>query len=307
MNKFIELENSFKRGAIDKEVYTQKMHVLHKVLWDYRDFIRNKSVDLIEISKEQVLLTANDHIKMYCDIKDERMTPLDILNFGNYEARELRVIRKLLKKDSVILDIGANVGWYCLNLAKDVPKGRVIAFEPISRTYSYLKKNIIVNNIKNIEVHNFGFSDKEEKATFYYNPKFSSATSMRRLHNNKKSLKIKCILKKMDGVIDTITSNVDFIKCDVEGAELYVIKGGLETICKYRPVIFLEMLRKWSAKYGYHPNEIIEILCNVGYTCFYVRGNTLVKINKISEKTRATNFYFLHTIKHRDFINAEGA
>lgn len=302
MNKFKELEDSFKKGRIDKETCARKMHALHKVLWDYRDFIQNKNVDSIEISKEQVSLTANDHIKMICDIKDERMTPLDILNFGNYEMHELRVIRKFLKKNSVILDIGANVGWYCLNLAKDVSRGRIIAFEPIPRTYSYLKKNILANNIKNIEVHNFGFSDKKEKATFYYNPKFSGATSLRRLHENKKTIKIKCVLKKMDGFIDTITSKVDFIKCDVEGAELYVIKGGVETIRRYKPIIFLEMLRKWSAKYGYHPNEIIEILSGIGYRCFYVRGNMLVKINKISERTKATNFYFLHSIKHKGFL-----
>ena len=55
-------------------------------------------------------------------------------------------------------------------------------------------------------------------------------------------------------------SRVDFIKCDVEGAELFVYKGGMEIIENSKPLIFSEMLRKWSAKFGYHPNDIIDLL-----------------------------------------------
>ena len=56
----------------------------------------------------------------------------------------------------------------------------------------------------------------------------------------------------------------------------------------------MEMLRKWSAKYDYHPNDIIKILKDIGYECFFLRDEKLVKINQVNEKTKATNFFFIY-------------
>jgi hypothetical protein len=53
------------------------------------------------------------------------------------------------------------------------------------------------------------------------------------------------------------------IKADVEGAELLVVQGGLQTIAKYRPLIFLELLRKRSKPFGYHPNDVIQLLASI--------------------------------------------
>lgn len=302
MSKLRQLENEFKNGLIKKEDYIRTMHDLHMVLWDYFDFIQDKNIDSIEISREQILLKTKAGIKMVCDAEDERIIPIEILNFGDYETDEIQMIRRFLKKDSVIIDIGAHIGWYCLNLAKSLPEGRIIAFEPIPRTYEHLKKNIAINGVKNVELYNFGFSDKEEELPFYYDPKLSVAASLRNLHEDREKIMIKCVMKRMDDFIDKVTSKIDFIKCDVEGAEILVIKGGLKTISKTLPVMFLEMLRKWSAKYGYHPNEIIKILSDIGYECYYINDAKLVNIKEIDEETIATNFYFIHPKKHNSLL-----
>jgi hypothetical protein len=99
---------------------------------------------------------------------------------------------------------------------------------------------------------------------------------------------------------------VDFIKCDVEGAELFVFQGGVKTISRDKPVIFTEMVRKWSAKFNYHPNQIIELLRGIGYRCFRAEGNALVEFPVMDENTAETNFFFLHALKHAGLIEAAG-
>lgn len=95
----------------------------------------------------------------------------------------------------------------------------------------------------------------------------------------------------------------DFIKCDVEGAELLVLKGGEETLKSKKPVIFIELLRKWAQKFNYHPNEVIKFLKNLGYKCFIISNNNLIEVLEITETIQETNFIFLHEEKHKVIIN----
>lgn len=106
-------------------------------------------------------------------------------------------------------------------------------------------------------------------------------------------------LWKMRGI-----TKVDFIKCDVEGTELFVYEGGKKTIEKYRPIIMSEMLRKWAHKFNYHPNDIINLLTELGYQCFVINENSnLKKFDKVLEETVETNYYFLHKEKHAYIIS----
>ncbi len=301
MNRLQSLQNKFKGGLIKKEDYIKKMHDLHATLWEYADFLDNKNIDFIKILKSEIVFQTKEGIQMICDRNDERTTPVEILNFDDYEKEELNMMRTFLKKDSVVLDIGANIGWYTLNIAQNVPNGLIMAFEPVHSVYDYLKKNVILNNIKNVKLYNIALSDKNEKMVFYYDPKLSASTSLKKLHENRKKIKITYNAKRIDDFFDK-KSTIDFIKCDVEGGEIFTIKGGLKIITRTLPIIFLEMLRKWSAKHNYHPNDIIAILDEIGYGCYYIKNNRLVRIKKVTEKTTSTNFYFLHQRKHRSFI-----
>ena len=91
---------------------------------------------------------------------------------------------------------------------------------------------------------------------------------------------------------------LDFIKCDVEGAEFMVLKGGKQTISEKKPVLFLELLRKWSKEFGYTPNDVIKFMREIGYECYCIRNKKLSKITEITEETVETNFVFLHKDKH---------
>ena len=91
-------------------------------------------------------------------------------------------------------------------------------------------------------------------------------------------------------IINSI-DKLDFVKCDVEGAEYFVYQGGLETFKHKKPIIFTEMLRKWAAKFGYHPNDIINYFSQFGYKCFIANKGKLKIVDKVDEQTIETNFF----------------
>ena len=62
------------------------------------------------------------------------------------------------------------------------------------------------------------------------------------------------------------------------------------------------MLRKWSAKFGYHPNDIIEFFNKLGYQCFAIQNGNLINFDKVDEETIETNYFFLHKEKHQKII-----
>jgi hypothetical protein len=97
---------------------------------------------------------------------------------------------------------------------------------------------------------------------------------------------------------------VDFIKCDVEGAEKFVFEGAVEMLRRDRPIVYTEMLRKWAAKFDYHPNQIIKFFADLGYLCYVVNDGFLQELKIMDDTTIQTNFFFLHTVNHRQKIKA---
>ena len=63
------------------------------------------------------------------------------------------------------------------------------------------------------------------------------------------------------------------------------------------------MLRKWAAKFDYHPNDIINYFIQFGYNCFTANEGKLKIVDKVDDQTIETNFFFLHESKHSNVIN----
>jgi len=297
------LEKEYINGKIDKHDYIQRMHDAHKVLFEYSNFIKNKDIKKIEIDDGNVTMTTRENeIKLLCDKYDHRMVPIEILNFKFYEKDEINFILKLIKENNTIFDIGANIGWYSLKIAKNVKNVEIMAFEPIPKTFEYLKKNIDLNHVSNVKTFNYGLSDEEKNISFYYYPEGSCNASAANLSRRNDIDKIICKLTTLDKFAADKNLSVDFIKCDVEGSELFVFKGGIKTIERDKPIIFTELLRKWAAEFDYHPNNVISLLKKNGYLCFTIKNRNLKEITEINENTVETNFLFLNHEKHSDLI-----
>ena len=302
-----ELKTAYNNSLITKPDYISEMYKLHSCLFKYTEFIQDTDISQIEITDNCVVMTSRaNNVKIVCNYHDKRIAPIEILNFNYYEKSDFDFVCKIIEMtnnaEANILDIGANIGWYSLNLAKKFPTTKIFSFEPIPSTFERLKTNIKINHVNNIQEFNFGFSNLEKTLIFYYYPEGSGNASSANLTNSADVQKIPCAVKRLDDFINESHLSIDFIKCDVEGAELLVFQGGIDSIRKYNPVIFTEMLRKWSKQFNYHPNEIISLLSTLGYQCFTVKDGAFSEFISMDENTIETNFFFLHSSRHSEQI-----
>jgi len=306
-----ETKSNFKNNTLSKADFITKMHEFHKVLFDFSNNLAETEIAKIEIEDGNVIFTSRKtdfhpgNARFYVDILDKRITPIDTFNFDQYEQEDSEMLYKLVSDGDVIFDIGANIGWYSNHLSKKLPDSIIYSFEPIPETFAQIKKNTELNKSKNIILNNLAFSDAIQTLSFYYSPTITGASSSVNITENDSMVKLECKANTIDNFVkENNISSLDFIKCDVEGAEFMVYKGGAATIEKYKPIVFSEMLRKWAAKFNYHPNDIIGFFKKFGYNCYTAHNGRLVAVEKITDETVETNYFFLHPEKHAEKITA---
>lgn len=297
-----DTRREFEQGNTPKPQYIERMHELHRTLFDYAAYLPKTDIAEIRITDGRVIMTSRaDAIRMVCDPRDRRTAPVEILNFGQYESEHSQMMLSMIRPADVVFDVGANIGWYSILMAKRIPSAQVHSFEPIPGTFARLRENIALNGLANVQAHNWGLSDAEKDLTFYFEPNFTVRASSANLADSPESAqKITCRVRPLDDMIGEIAPRVDFIKCDCEGAELFVFQGAKKVLKQCRPIVFTEMLRKWAAKFGYHPNQIIDLFAELNYSCYMVRQGGLEGLTRVTDDTADTNFFFLHNEKHKE-------
>jgi FkbM family methyltransferase len=303
------IKEQFHNGQISKKVFIDLMHDKYKVLFDFSKNLSSTEIENIEIKDNDLIFTSRKSAyhpggaMFFVDILDKRITPFEAFSFNQYELEDSEMLYRLVKNNDIIFDIGANIGWYSIHLSKKLIGTKIYSFEPIPETFSKLKKNVELNSINNINLVNLPLSNEIQNLIFYYSPSATGASSSVNISEENDIKKLECTTDTIDNfVTNNKIVKIDFIKCDVEGSELFVFQGGIESIKKYSPVIFTEMLRKWALKFNYHPNDIINLLKSMGYKCFYSSNGKLKEIDVILEDTIPTNFFFLHSVIHTDLI-----
>jgi FkbM family methyltransferase len=305
MNSISETVVKFTEGVIDKPTFIKNMYENHHAkLFDYSTYLKKTNIAAIEIIDDTVIMTSRDNgIRMVCPSADQRVAPIEMLNFLDYEAMDSAMIMRLVSPEDNVIDIGANMGWYSILIAKTYPLCMVNSFEPIPKTYSFLEKNIQINELQNVVAHHFGLSNECKDLTFYFYPEGSGNASSANLSERADAELINCHVQRLDDFVITNKLTIDFIKCDVEGAELFAFQGAVETLKRDKPIVFTEMLRKWAAKFDYHPNEIISLFSSLGYRCFVASDCILHEFFAMNETTIENNFFFLHDEKHQKLID----
>lgn len=294
------LKQAYAQGKLPKAEYIEQMMAHHLLLFEYAEFLRDTGISRVELTDGAVVMSTREGgLKFQCDPEDRRLVPLEILNFGDFEAAELRTVLAFVEPGATVFDIGANLGWYSIQLAKRVKDVRLFAFEPLPKTFRALEQHLALNGVTQVKTARMGFFDKEGELTFYFDPQGSGNASAADLTGLSRVERVVCRVARVDDYALENGVTVDFIKCDVEGAELPVFKGAVETLRRDRPVVFVEMLRKWSAKFNYHPNETLALFAGLGYHCYAIRDGTLVPFKSMDETSVETNFFFVDPDRHR--------
>jgi FkbM family methyltransferase len=171
------------------------------------------------------------------------VSPAENLGYlvGTAEPHLQRVIKDYVAAGDAVYDVGANIGYVSLSLAKRVgPKGRVHAFEPVPRNVDLLRKNIEINSLNNIQILELAASDKTGETVIRVQQNWSTASLVWHQHDpSATELVIKTVA--IDELVDSgEVGHPGFVKIDVEGAEGLVLRGMRGTIAASRPVLFVE-------------------------------------------------------------------
>ena len=221
---------------------------------------------------------------VYQIYQDKTLSQLRRIIYPYYE-KEFRKLPKLVGKKwnpSVILDIGGNLGQSSLAMDKLFDSEQLIVFEPNPPMAKQCRR-LALRNIRQLEVHQVGLAKKEMYIDLY-TPQYNGVTFWGLASLNKAQassligienvwrfdldkLKVNHVQVELR-TLDSYKYKPDFIKIDVEGFELDVIDGGIETIMSYKPLILVECS-------GTH-SEVQRRLLPLGYKNFELKSGRWV-------------------------------
>ena len=200
-----------------------------------------------------------------------------VLRLKGHHSLDKVIFLNLVKSQDIVVDIGANRGYYTLLFSHLVGHhGEVHAFEPVPPTFAYLSQTIgKQQRYQNVYLNQTAVGDSNEQINIYMPGNDDCQASMTP-HNfgfwqyTDQVNSYTCSVIKLDDYAESkLKQKLDFFKCDVEGAELLALKGALATLTKYLPIIYLEVSYGWSEKFDYTPQDLVRLLITIGYTDFY--------------------------------------
>jgi FkbM family methyltransferase len=202
---------------------------------------------------------------------------------GSFESGEYSFVRNFLRPGMTVLDIGSHNGLYSLLASKLVGAGgRVVAFEPSPREQRALRLHLRINRCRNVSVEGLALSDSDSEVELFVVQEF--ATGCNSLRSPAKDVRsnvtpIRVRSARLDSwLAATGTVHVDFVKLDVEGAELAVLRGAESMLSRQpRPVILAEVQDTRTEPWGYRAIEIIEHLREREFEWFHLRENAAIE------------------------------
>jgi FkbM family methyltransferase len=208
--------------------------------------------------------------KMLLDSSDS----LQLSIKGIYEPIETDLVKKVIKKGSNVLDIGANIGYYTLIFANLCGKhGKVYAFEPEPENFLILKKNIELNGYHNVILINKAVSNKTGKTKLYLSEYHHTAHTIYNSNDNRPYIEIETIT--LDDFFINFKERIDLVKMDVEGSEPGIIEGMSSLLQNNADIkIISEYFPNAIMKYGKEPEEYLKIFENKGFELHNINDST---------------------------------
>jgi FkbM family methyltransferase len=246
-------------------IRNSKMLVIIQTIYEllFRLFWRNKNIVEIQGSK------------MYVNVFDP--DPSMRRTFRAYAINKVHeesttaLFRKIVKEGDVVVDLGANIGYFTLLAAKLVgKKGKVYAFEPEPRNYEFLTRNIQLNGYDNVVALQKAVADKPGMVKLFICPydtghhtiqKYDGIHAYRPEFVNKKKEFVEVEQVGLDDFLRGKTTRINVIKMDVEGAEMLALAGMEELIRENKNLIMLiEFFPLLIKEMGQSPEEFARRL-----------------------------------------------
>jgi FkbM family methyltransferase len=213
----------------------------------------------------------------------------------DFEAKLEQFYNQLDLAGTLVIDIGAHVGRHAIPLAKKVGvEGVLYAFEPIPQIRMQLNENIISSGLNNVVVYPFALSSAQGVSDFNYIPNLPGESGIKKRHiynsNPGEILIIQVGIFRLDNLVP-LKNKISFIKIDVEGAELDVLRGAKDLLKSSRPIVAFEC---GAASFlGYHdsPEEIFNIFSSLDYQIYSITGERIIDSLSFYKTSHDQNYW----------------
>jgi len=200
--------------------------------------------------------------------------------YGGFEEGERIFVERLLRPGMVVLDIGANQGFYSVLASKLVGRsGRVFSFEPSPRERKALLLHMRLNLCGNVSVQSLALGDAETTSDLHVvEDTHTGLNSLRPPVTTSQTFVVRVRVTTLDAWLRIHEiPHIDFMKMDVEGGELAVLRGASELLDRVpRPIILAEVQDTRTKPWGYQAKEIIEFLRARNFNWFKISDDGLL-------------------------------
>ena len=200
---------------------------------------------------------------------------LSISHYGTYEELESKIMEEKIEMGNIVVDVGANIGLHTLNMARIVGNtGQVFAFEPDPSNFEILKKNVKINNYKNIILEQKAVGDKHGRTTLYQSDHPGKHRIFPQTEQAKSQVQVE--LTNLDNYFDSdMIDKINFIKIDVEGLEFSVLKGMKNILKNSKKIkILFEFMPENTIEVGFTPIELLNYLTSNDFKLYCMDNKT---------------------------------
>lgn len=181
------------------------------------------------------------------------------------------MVKELIQDGDVIIDIGANLGYFSKTFSRLSPNGKVICIEPLPQYYSILKH--FLSSRKNIEIHNVALGKDAGEVTMIL-PKSNGMIRTGLPYISKSNEKSEHPTQQVQIVNPNSLlknlSKIDYIKCDIEGFEWIVFQELKEVLEQYQPIVQIEISTE-------NRREMFSFFTDLGYVQYGINNFKFVK------------------------------
>jgi FkbM family methyltransferase len=190
-------------------------------------------------------------------------------------------VESIVQPGWVVVDVGANIGWYSMIAARRTgPEGRVFSFEISEPEADRLRASARLNDFSQVEVVFNALSDHTGEIGITAT-RDAGMTAIAATQNEQATMVAVTTLDAF--CADRCIDRVDFIKCDIEGAEVAFLRGAQSVLSRCRPVMLIEINPSALAKFGNNPAELLSILRSHDYALFTTDRHGISPLGELPE------------------------
>lgn len=267
---------------------------------------------IYSINRELIIEDFDNNLKFKINLKSHMESYIFWRKYYSYH--EIMCMKYLLNEDSIFMDVGANKGELTLAAANHVKNGMVYSFEPVSYLFNSLKNHVEINNLSNVNYYQLGLGLTNDILPIFNNTHelyedntiheglFTLYPSKTR-SKEYETIKIVNFDQYNDEFIHL--DKLDGIKMDIEGNELFALKGMEQTIKKFKPFLIIEINEETSTEAGYDIPTLMDYMKNLDYDFYQIEikgrfrlKTRLTKVEDYNTLAGKNDILFIHSSKN---------